>query len=101
MKDSDDAPRFYAPAQFYRPSRGAQNRGNTTTAIEERTMGWRSGFAHDVMLIVHYDDGRRCYLTASNVALRYGDAAALALAARKQLAGEIPAGTIIGVRRVH
>jgi hypothetical protein len=57
--------------------------------------------AREVMFIVTYADGRLRYLTIGSMDLRNGDGPAIALATRKQQAGEIPAGTIIGVKRVH
>jgi hypothetical protein len=101
MRDSHRAPRYYAPPHFYRALRGALNRGNPSRAIEARMMKTRPSDAREVMFIITYADGRLRYVTISNMDLRNGDGAAFAVAARKQETGEIPAGTIIGVKRVH
>ena len=101
MKDSDRAPHFHRPEHFYRTQRGAQNRGNPTTLIEERLRHSRPADQREVMFIVSYEDGRLCYTTVRNRDLCNGDSAALQLTARKQQTGELPAGTIVCLRRVH
>jgi hypothetical protein len=53
------------------------------------------------MIIVEYENGRFHYLTVSNVDLRNGDVAALAIAGAKQQQGEIPPGAITSVKRAH
>jgi hypothetical protein len=101
MRDSDHAPHFHRPEHFYRTQRGAQNRGNPTPLIEERLRHARPTNQREVMFVVTYEDGRVCYTTVRNRDLCNGDSAALRLAARKQETGELPAGPIVGLRRVH
>jgi hypothetical protein len=60
-----------------------------------------TGYPHQVMIIVEYEDGRLHYLTVSNLDLRNGDVAALAIAGAKQQKGDIPPGAIISVKRAH
>jgi hypothetical protein len=101
MRDSDHAPHFHRPEHFYRTQRGAQNRGNPTPLIEERLRHSRPTNQREVMFVVTYEGGRLCYTTVRNRDLCNGDSAVLRLVAGKQETGELPAGTIVGLRRVH
>ncbi len=52
-----------------------------------------------VTFVVSYDDGRLAYLPVAPRSLSFGTAIIAEIARRRQRAGDLPAGRIIGVKR--
>jgi hypothetical protein len=54
-----------------------------------------------VMFAVAYSDGRTAYIRVSPEAARYGNLVVMSIACEQQKAGDIPGGTIVGVKQVR
>jgi hypothetical protein len=53
------------------------------------------------MFVVTYDDGRSAYIRVSPETARHGNMIVLDIARERQEVGDIPDGTIVGVKQVR
>ena len=53
------------------------------------------------MFAVHYADGRTAYMRVSPEAARHGNMVVIDVARERQESGDLPGGTIIGVKQVR
>ena len=61
----------------------------------------RPGRDNHVMFAIRYDDGRSAYIRVKPASVEHGNAVVTDIARAAQERGEIPAGTIVGVKRVR
>ena len=56
---------------------------------------------HQILIAVRFEDGRSAYIRVSPTVADSGNAHLMAIAREQQERGEIPTGTITGVKRVR